>query len=35
MQEDNTREKETDQDSTEINKMQKSVIFTNQNKKCI
>lgn len=31
MQEDNTREKETDQDSTEINKMQNSVIFTNQN----
>lgn len=29
MQEENTREKETGQDSTEINKMQNSVIFTN------
>lgn len=29
MQEDNTREKETDQDSIKINKMQNSVIFTN------
>lgn len=27
MQEDNTREKETDQDSTEINKMQVSDIY--------
>lgn len=35
MQQDNTREKETDQDSTEINKMQNSVIFTNQTQKCI
>lgn len=29
MQEDNTREKETDQESTEINKIHNSVIFTN------
>lgn len=29
MQEDNTREKETGQDSIKINKMQNSVIFTN------
>lgn len=33
MQEDNTREKETGQDSIEINKTQNSVIFTNQNPK--